>query len=94
MSVTIHYCETCHFEPAARELAAVVERETGLPCTLQKGFWGTFRIVHQGEEIFNRWKTRGWLGAIGCGRNPQPAEIVQILKLRQGAASNRPSGVS
>ena len=78
--VVIYYCKTCHFEPRARAIAAALEKECGLSCELKEAFWGTFRIELHGREIYNRWKTRGWLGRIGCGRNPVPAEIVQIVR--------------
>jgi hypothetical protein len=57
-------------------------------CELRPAFWGTFRIVHAGEEIFNRWKTRGWLGRLGCGRTPTPDEIVTLVRARLAAKTS------
>ena len=78
--IIIHYCSTCGFRKPAERIAATIERELSLPCTLRKAFWGTFRIESDGREIYNRWKTRGWLGRLGLGRNPQPEEIVSLLR--------------
>lgn len=78
--VTIHYCKTCHFLPYAQAIAAALESELGLECQLREGFWGTFRIEQDGREIYNRWKTRGFLGRIGLGRTPTPQEIVALLR--------------
>jgi predicted Rdx family selenoprotein len=82
MEVTIHYCKTCHFERPARAIAAALEQECGLQSELRRAFWGTFRIEYAGEEIYNRWKTRGWLGRVGLGRTPTPDEIVALVRSR------------
>lgn len=82
MTVTIHYCKTCHFERPARAIAEALKLELGIDATLKEAFWGTFRVEHDGQEIFNRWKTNGWLGRIGCGRTPKPPEIVELMSTR------------
>lgn len=88
-SVVIHYCSTCGFRKHAERIAEHIERELSLPCQLQKGFWGTFRIESDGQEIYNRWKTRGWLGRLGLGHNPQPDEIVARLRQTEQPKSGR-----
>ncbi len=80
--VIIHFCRTCGFEKPAEQIAAAVRRDLGLPVECRSGFWGCFRIEHEGREIFNRWKSRGWLGRLGCGRTPTAAEIVELLQQR------------
>ena len=80
--VVIHFCHTCGFKKPAEQIAAAVRRELGMKVECRPGFWGCFRIEHDGDEIFNRWKTRGWLGRLGCGRTPTSAEIVELLQQR------------
>lgn len=79
-SVVIYFCRTCGFGKPAEQIADAVRRELGLSTECRPGFWGCFRIEHDGQEIFNRWKTRGWLGRLGCGRTPSPEEIVALLR--------------
>lgn len=79
-SVVIHFCRTCGFEKPAEQIANAVRRELGLTVECRPGFWGCFRIELGGREVFNRWKTRGWLGRIGCGRTPTATEIVNLLR--------------
>jgi predicted Rdx family selenoprotein len=81
-SVVIHYCRTCGFDKPAESIAESLRRELRLTVECRPGFWGCFRIEHNGEELFNRWKTRGWLGRLGCGRTPTAAEIVALLQQR------------
>ena len=78
--VVIHFCRTCGFGPPAEQIAEAVRRELGLTVECRSGFWGCFRIEHDGQEIFSRWKTRGWLGRLGCGRTPTASEIVELLR--------------
>lgn len=78
--VIIHYCRTCGFRKPAEHIAAAVEQALSIRCELRKGFWGTFRIESDGREIYNRWKTRGWLGRLGLGQNPRSEEIVTLLR--------------
>lgn len=78
--VRIRFCRTCGFGPPAEEIAAVVRRELGVHVVCLPGFWGCFRVEHEGHEVYNRWKTRGWLGRLGFGRTPTPAEIVALLR--------------
>lgn len=87
MSVVIHYCGTCGFGTLAARIATAVQQDLKIPCELRPAFWGTFRIESEGREIYNRWRTNGWLGRLGFGRNPQPAEIVALL---QGIAAQCP----
>lgn len=81
--VVIHFCRTCGFDQPAEEIARAVRRELNLAVESRPGFWGCFRIEHDGVEIFNRWKTRGWLGRFGCGRTPTSEEIIERLQQRQ-----------
>ena len=80
--VVIHFCRTCGFEKPAEQIAAAVRRHLGLTVKCRPSFWGCFRIEHDGREIFNRWKTRGWLGRLGCGRTPTAVEVVELLQQR------------
>lgn len=81
-SVVIHFCRTCGFHLPAQHIAEALHRELGLKAECRPGFWGCFRIEHDGQEIFNRWKTRGWLGRLGAGRTPTPQEIVELMRMR------------
>lgn len=80
--IVIYYCRTCKFGAPAEAIAAALREEFQVNVTLREAFWGTFRIEHAGQEIFNRWKTRGWLGRIGCGRTPTPTEIAELVRAR------------
>lgn len=80
MNVTIHYCPTCGFRQHAETIGDALRSECGANVALREAFWGTFRIERDGAEIFNRWRTRGLLGRIGCGRMPTPAEIVARVR--------------
>ncbi len=79
--VVIHFCRTCGFGTPAEQIAEVVRRELGLTVECRPGFWGCFRIECDGREVFSRWKTRGWLGRLGCGRTPTANEIVERLRI-------------
>lgn len=78
--VAIYFCETCMFRPPAERVAAELREALGITPTLHHAFWGTFRVVVDGREVFNRWKTCGWWGKLGCGRLPQPGEISQLIQ--------------
>jgi selT/selW/selH-like putative selenoprotein len=78
--VVIYFCRTCGFGPPAEAIAEALRRELGLSVECRPGFWGCFRIEFNGRELFNRWKTRGWLGRLGCGRTPTPQEIVELIR--------------
>lgn len=78
--LTIHYCATCGFRKHAERIAAAVQSELSIPCQMRKAFWGTFRIEYGGREIYNRWKSGGWLGRLGLGKNPRPEEILSLLR--------------
>lgn len=80
--VVIHFCRTCGFNKPAEQIAEAVRRELGLTVECRPGFWGCFRVEHNGQAIFSRWKTRGWLGRLGWGRTPTSAEIVELLQQR------------
>lgn len=80
--VTIHYCKLCGLLEPAEAIAAALERECNVKSQLKEGSWGTFRVEHGGEEIFNRWKSCGWLGRVGFGRTPRPDEIVSLIRPR------------
>ena len=79
MSVRIHYCSLCGFAEHAEAIAQAVSAELGLATDLQEAVWGTFRVEWSGQEIYNRWRTRGILGRLGMGRTPTPEEIVLLL---------------
>ncbi len=78
--VVIHFCRTCGFDRPAEQIAEALRHELGLTVECRPGFWGCFRIERDGQEMFNRWKTRGWLGRLGCGRMPPPGEIIELLR--------------
>lgn len=82
---TIYYCRTCRFRPVAEQIADALQREFGIESRLVEGVWGTFRVVYGGEEVFNRWTSRGWIGRLGFGRKPTPEEIVTAIRARQNA---------
>lgn len=84
-SVVIYFCRTCGFDKPAEQIAEALRYELGLSVECRPSFWGCFRIEYDGREIFNRWKTRGWLGRLGCGRTPSSAEIVELLRHRIAA---------
>jgi predicted Rdx family selenoprotein len=78
--VIIHYCRTCGFGVPAEQIAEAVRREFGLSVECRPSWWGCFRIESSGCELFNRWKSRGWLGRLGFGHTPAPAEVVEQLR--------------
>ena len=80
--VVIHYCRTCGFQKPAEQIADALRRELGLSVECRPGFWGCFRIEQDGQVLFSRWKTNGWLGRLGCGRTPASDEIVDLLRQR------------
>jgi selT/selW/selH-like putative selenoprotein len=80
MQATIHYCRTCGFRAHAEAIAAALRSELGIESELREGFWGTFRIECDGQTVYDRWRTRGWLGRIGLGRTPTPDEIVALFR--------------
>lgn len=82
---TIYYCRTCRFRPVAETIAEAIQREFGVQSRLVEGVWGTFRVVYRGEEVFNRWTSRGWIGRLGFGHKPTPDEIVSAIRSRQAA---------
>jgi len=83
MNVTIHYCRICGLAVPAEEIAEALRREFQLQCETREGFWGTFRVEHQGEVVFNRWTSRGLLGRLGFGRTPTAEEVIAMCRDRQ-----------
>ena len=82
MEVTIFFCRLCRLREPAQQIADALQSELGMKAELRKGFWGTFRVEHDGTEVFNRRKDRGFLGRLGFGRTPTPDEIVAIFQNR------------
>ncbi|MFG0334088.1 MAG: Rdx family protein [Maioricimonas sp. JB049] len=80
---TIFYCSTCRFRPVAERIAEALKRESGVESRLVEGPWGTFRVEYDGEEVFNRWTSRGWIGRLGLGCKPTPEEIIDIVRAQQ-----------
>lgn len=78
--IVIHFCRTCGFGVPAEQAAEAVRRELGLAVECRPGWWGCFRIEVHGREIFNRWKSRGWLGRLGFGITPKPCDVVEMLR--------------
>ena len=78
--VLIRFCRTCGFGVLAEQIAEIMRREWGLVVECQSSYWGCFRVELDGVEVFNRWKTRGWLGRIGFGRTPSPDEVVSLIR--------------
>ena len=60
----------------------------GLTVECQASYWGCFRVELDGTEIFNRWKTRGWLGRLGFGREPSAEEIISQIRHRYNLVSD------
>jgi len=92
--ITIYYCELCHLRAPAEAIAAALQQEFQLKSELREGFWGTFQVLYNDQEVFNRWKHRGLIGRIGFGSTPKPAEIIQRLRpfLAASQAQNRETG--
>ena len=82
MDITIHFCKTCGFREHAEDIAEALNSELGLTSEFVEGFWGTFRIYHGDEEVYNRWRTHGIWGRIGLGHTPTPDEIVSLFRDR------------
>lgn len=80
MNVTVYYCRLCKLREPAEAIAAALHAELGIAVDVREGFWGTFRIELDGQEVFNRWKTRGVWGRLGFGRTPTPEEIVRLIE--------------
>lgn len=94
LSVTIYYCKLCKLREPAEAISAALGEQLGVDCTLREGFWGTFRVEVEGQEVFNRWKSRGLWGRLGFGRTPTPTEIVPLVAALlpvQSATSATPS---
>ncbi len=66
--VLIRFCRTCGFGVPAEQIAKALRQELGIRVECQPGYWGCFRVEFDGIEVFNRWKTRRWLGRLGFGR--------------------------
>jgi hypothetical protein len=88
MDVTIYYCRLCGLAPRAEEIAESLQREYQLQCETRQAFWGSFRIEHHGEIVFNRWTSRGLLGRLGFGRTPSIEEVVALFRGRQQAQNS------
>ena len=82
MDVIIYYCNLCQMYAPSAAIAAALKREFNLDTELRQGRWGTFRIEHRGDEVYNRWKTCGWMGRLGFGHTPTPEEVVAIFRAR------------
>jgi selT/selW/selH-like putative selenoprotein len=81
-SVSIRYCRTCGFGEPAEQIAETLRRELAVSVECRPGFWGSFRIELDGEVLFNRWTSHGWLSRLGFGRTPTPREIVNEVRRR------------
>ncbi len=86
MQVTIYYCRLCKLRKPAEAIAQALQHELGVQANLAEGFWGTFRIEVDGQDVFNRWQSRGIWGRLGFGRTPSPEEIVALLRNGQDEA--------
>ena len=78
--VSIRFCRACGFHAPAEQIAEALRQQLGLTVECRPGFWSCFHIELDGAEVFNRWKTRGWLGRLGCGRTPTPDEILETIR--------------
>ena len=78
--VLIRFCRTCGFGVLAEQIAEVLRGELDLVVECRSSYWGCFRVELDGVEIFNRWKTRGWLGRLGFGRTPSSGEVVSLIR--------------
>lgn len=90
--VLIYYCRTCGFGALAQQISDASAREfgntLGMRVDCKSSYWGCFRVEMEGVEIFNRWKTRGWLGRVGFGRTPTREEIIELIRLHLDHAKN------
>lgn len=90
--VLICYCQTCGFGALAEQISDALAREFGntfgIRVDCKSSYWGCFRVEIEGVEIFNRWKTRGWLGRVGIGRTPTKEEIIKLIRLHLNYAKN------
>lgn len=98
VDILIWYCRTCGFEALAKQISEALSREFGagfgLKIECRPSYWGCFRIEHQGIEIFNRWKTRGWRGRFGFGRVPSPDEVIELIRERLDSGKPQNPGTS
>ncbi len=90
--VLIYYCRTCGFGALAQQISDASAREfgntLGIRVDCKSSYWGCFRGEMEGVEIFNRRKTRGWLGRVGFGRTPTKEEIIKLIRLHLNYAKN------
>lgn len=86
--VLIRFCRTCGFGVPAEQIAKALRQELGISVECQPGYWGCFRVEFDGIEVFNRWKTRRWLGRLGFGRTPSTDEVVGLIRQRLNLSSN------
>lgn len=95
-SVVIYFCRTCGFGEPAQQIADVLRETFELSVECRPSFWGCFRIELNGRELFNRWKTRGWLGRLGFGRTPTTDEVIELVMADRGVvrAQDGPASVS
>ena len=80
--VLIRFCRTCGFGVLAEQIADALRQEFGLVVECQPSYWGCFRVDFDKIEVFNRWKTRRWIGRLGFGRTPSSDEIVGLIRHR------------
>lgn len=82
MRVEIKYCRPCGYRALAEELATRVRAETGIEATLTPGNFGVFKVWVDGQLVFDKRATRGWLGRLGFGEIPNLAQLTETITSR------------
>ena len=76
--LSIEYCEPCQFEKNAKDLAAILQEQFGLPeaviTLIPSKKIGTFEVTVNDELIYSKQKS---------GRLPQPDEIINLILLQK-----------
>ncbi len=72
--LSIEYCEPCQFEKNAKDLAAILADQFGLPesaiTLIPSRKIGTFDVTVNDDLIYSKQKS---------GRLPQPDEIINLI---------------
>ncbi len=85
MNMRITYCWPCGYGKLARELADAVQQQHEHRPQLIVGFPGAFRVEANGRVIYDKRRTRGWLGWLGFGRVPTAQEVLSLLEEQSAA---------
>lgn len=76
MKISIEYCGTCNYRPAAAALALMIEMETGIkPVLVHSSNAGAFEVTVDGVLIYSK---------LAMGIFPDNKEIVTGIKTSAG----------